>query len=75
MKTVQLHEAKAHLSELIDAVQKGEEITISKYGKPVAKLTGIAIPKKRELGFYPIKFKSDFSASSSQDVIDLFYDK
>lgn len=64
MKTVQLHEAKAHLSELIDAVQKGEEITISKYGKAVAKLTGIATSKKRKLGFYPIVFKSDFSASS-----------
>ncbi len=74
MKTVQLHEAKAQLSELIDAVQKGEEITISKYGKPVARLSGIEVlSEKRALGFYPIEFKSDLLEPTSQDVLDSFY--
>lgn len=59
MKTLKLHEAKAHLSELIDAVIKGEEIIISRHGKPVAKLTGLSTPGQRELGFHPIQFHSD----------------
>ncbi|MEM7765899.1 MAG: type II toxin-antitoxin system prevent-host-death family antitoxin [Pseudomonadota bacterium] len=40
MKTVGLFEAKTHLSALIEAVQRGETITITKRGKPVAKLVG-----------------------------------
>ncbi len=74
MKAVELDEAKTKLSELIKAVQRGEEIAISKSGKVVAKLTFVAPPKKRDLGFYPIEFTSDFSAASPQDVIDLFDD-
>ena len=74
MKTVQLHEAKARLSELIEAVQQGEDVVISKYGKPVAKLSAVAAPTERKLGFYPIAFESDLLEPTSQDVIDSFYD-
>ena len=74
MKTIQLHEAKAHLSELIEAVQRGEEVVISRYGKPVARLSAVAAPGERELGFYPIEFRSDLSAPTDQDIIDSFYD-
>jgi prevent-host-death family protein len=35
---VNIHEAKTHLSKLIERVAAGEEIVISKAGKPVAKL-------------------------------------
>ena len=73
MKSVQLHEAKARLSELIEAVQQGEDILISKYGKPVAKLSAVAAPGERRLGFYPIEFKSDLLEPTTQDVIDSFY--
>ncbi len=73
MKSVQLHEAKARLSELIEAVQQGEDIVISKYGKPVAKLSAVAAPGERRLGFYPIEFESDLLEPTSQDVIDGFY--
>ena len=73
MKTLQLHEAKARLSELIDAVIKGEEIVISRYGKPVAKLVGLAT-EKRELGLYPIDFTSDLLEPTEDEIIDAFYD-
>ena len=73
MKTLQLHEAKAHLSELIDAVMEGEEVIISRYGKPVAKLVGLNEPKERELGFYPIDFQSDLLEPTDDDIIDAFY--
>ena len=38
MHTVSIAEAKAHLSELIERVEKGEEILITKRGKPVVRL-------------------------------------
>ncbi len=39
--TVNIHEAKTHLSRLLERVKNGEEITIAKAGKPVARLTAI----------------------------------
>lgn len=38
---VNIHEAKTHLSRLLDRVQAGEEITIAKAGKPIARLTAV----------------------------------
>ena len=35
---VNVHEAKTHLSQLLARVERGEEITIGRAGKPVAKL-------------------------------------
>lgn len=37
-KTVNLYEAKTHLSQLVDRAAQGEEIVIAKAGKPKAKL-------------------------------------
>ena len=42
--SVRAYEAKKHLSELLDKVEAGEEITITKHGTPVAKL----VPVKKE---------------------------
>ena len=39
MRTVGAYEAKTHLSSLLDEVAKGEKITITKHGVPVAVLT------------------------------------
>jgi prevent-host-death family protein len=36
---VNIHEAKTHLSRLLERVQAGEEITIAKAGKPIARLS------------------------------------
>jgi prevent-host-death family protein len=38
MKPVQIAEAKAHLSALVERVESGEEIVIARRGKPVARL-------------------------------------
>jgi prevent-host-death family protein len=37
--TVNIHEAKNHLSRLLERVRSGEEIIIAKAGKPIAKLS------------------------------------
>ena len=42
MITVGAFEAKTHLSTLLDRVAKGEEVVITRHGKPVARLVGVA---------------------------------
>lgn len=49
-RIVNVHEAKTHLSRLLDEVARGDEVVIAKAGKPVARLTAIAAPGKRALG-------------------------
>lgn len=47
MIAINLAEAKAHLSELIDRVEAGDSIDITRRGKPVARLSAAAMPRKR----------------------------
>lgn len=47
MNAVNLADAKAHLSELIDRVEAGDFVEITRRGKPVAWLTAVARPRKR----------------------------
>ena len=49
MKTVNVHEAKTRLSELLKKVEAGEEIVIARAGKPVARLVPAAKTRKRVL--------------------------
>jgi prevent-host-death family protein len=46
---VNIHEAKTHLSRLLARVQAGEEITIAKAGKPIARLSAIQDRPKRRV--------------------------
>ena len=46
MDTVGSYEAKTHLSRLLDRVAKGEQITITKHGVPVAKLVPVGTSGK-----------------------------
>ena len=46
MRAISLAEAKAHLSELVDRVEAGETIDITRRGKAVARLTAVAPPRK-----------------------------
>jgi prevent-host-death family protein len=46
MNTVSLAEAKARLSELLDRVEAGEPIDITRRGKPVARLAPAVSPRK-----------------------------
>ena len=46
MVTVNLAHAKAHLSELLDKVETGEEIVITRHGRPIAHLSSVSSPKK-----------------------------
>ena len=41
MKTVNMHEAKTHLSRLVDEAARGEDIVIAKAGRPVVRLVPV----------------------------------
>ncbi len=47
MNPISLADAKAHLSELIDRVEAGDTIEITRRGRPVARLTAVVRPRKR----------------------------
>ena len=48
MATVNIHEAKTHLSRLVEQAASGEEIVIAKAGRPIARLVPFdhAVPRK-----------------------------
>ena len=48
MTTVNIHEAKTHLSRLIEAVERGEEVVIARAGRPVVTLN-LYVPRKRKI--------------------------
>ena len=47
MQTVNVHEAKTHLSRHLEAVENGEEIVIARSGDPIATLSAYKPPRKR----------------------------
>ena len=75
--TFNIHEAKTHLSRLIEAAAAGETIVIAKAGKPVAKLTAFDAPSdkpKRRIGFLEGcgTVPDDFDTMGSEEVQRLF---
>jgi prevent-host-death family protein len=77
MATFNIHEAKTHLSRLIERVAAGEEIVIGKAGKPVAKLVPYAEEKKpRRAGSLKGKIwlAPDWdSDETNEEIARLFY--
>ena len=72
---VNIHEAKTHLSRLVDEAAAGHEIVIAKAGKPLAKLVPLSPAKKpRRLGFLKGKISvgPDFDAPLPDDVLASF---
>lgn len=72
---VNMHEAKTHFSKLIERVMRGEEITIAKAGKPVAKLVPIEKSKPvRRFGLLKgkIKIAPGFDDPLPDDVLAAF---
>jgi len=70
--TVNIHEAKTHLSRLLARVSSGEEVIIAKAGKPVARLVPIAEkPTRRNPGSAAGKvvIMPDFDAPLPEDII------
>jgi prevent-host-death family protein len=63
MTVVNIHQAKTTLSQLLESVREGEEVIISKAGKPLARLIPYQIEKKpRTPGYWKgqVKMAEDF---------------
>lgn len=61
--TVNIHEAKTHLSQLLKRVLNGEQIIIAKAGRPIAVLAPLTeAPACRRPGHDALEFSPDFDA-------------
>ena len=60
MATFNVHEAKTHLSRLLERAERGEEIVIARGGRPVAVLTAIEAPARRRPGHDRVVIHDDF---------------
>jgi prevent-host-death family protein len=74
VKQVNIHEAKTHLSKLIEDVEAGEDIIIARAGKPVARLTAFMLPKGIQLGLLKGKLtvREDFDAPLGVELMAKF---
>jgi prevent-host-death family protein len=76
MRTVNIHEAKTHLSRLVDSAAKGEPFIIAKAGKPLVKVVPIDAPAApRRLGFMRGQFTvpEDFDTMYQEEIEKMFY--
>lgn len=80
METVNIHEAKTHLSRLIEKAVKGQPFIIAKAGKPLVKVEAIVPedPKPvRRFGFLEGQFSvpDDFDEMGREEIEAMFYGK
>ena len=78
MQPVNIHEAKTHLSRLVDKAAKGESFIIAKAGKPMVKVTPLEdSPKKplQRIGFMAGEFTvpDDFDTMFQAEIEAMFY--
>jgi prevent-host-death family protein len=76
MKTVNMQDAKTHLSRLVEAAAKGESFIIGKAGKPLVKVVPVDAPTApRRLGFMrgAVTVPDDFDTMDQEEIEKLFY--
>ena len=74
MRTVNMHEAKTHLSRLVDEAAKGEPFIIAKAGKPLVKVVALdAPPAPQRMGFLAgeIAVPDDFNQMGAAEIAAL----
>jgi prevent-host-death family protein len=77
MQIVNIHEAKTHLSRLVEQAARGEPFIIAKAGKPLVKVTAVDVPSahgQRRLGFMTghIAVPADFDRLGQSEIEHLF---
>lgn len=69
MTTYNVAEAKAHLSQLLEAALKGEEVIVARAGRPLVRLVPVNAPAVRDLGFLDLPTPDDrFEPLSDADL-------
>jgi len=73
--TVNIHEAKTHLSRLLERVESGEQIIIARAGRPIAQLGPISRP---DTVFGALKgqveYSNAFTEEAEAEVLGMFDD-
>jgi prevent-host-death family protein len=74
MTHVGVHEAKTHLSKLLRRVAGGEEVVITRGGRPIARLVPVVEPTRRKLGGDRGRFEvpDDFNAPLPDEILATF---
>lgn len=75
MKTVNIHEAKTHLSRLVEEVAAGGEVIIARNGKPVARLLPVVkrpVPRQPGLWRGQVRIGDDFDAPLPAELAAAF---
>ncbi|HEY4035543.1 MAG TPA: type II toxin-antitoxin system Phd/YefM family antitoxin [Ktedonobacteraceae bacterium] len=75
MRQVNIHQAKTHLSQLLEDVARGEEIVIAKAGKPIARLVAVTAtsqPRQRGLLKGRITIATNFDAPLPEEILTSF---
>ncbi|NDJ56842.1 type II toxin-antitoxin system prevent-host-death family antitoxin [Enterobacteriaceae bacterium 4M9] len=77
MKVVNIHEAKTHLSRLVEMAAQGESFIIARAGKPLVKVTALGVPEsgqEQRLGFMAgaIHIPEDFDQMAAKKIEALF---
>jgi prevent-host-death family protein len=67
METVNIHDAKTHLSRLVDRAAKGEPFVIAKAGKPLVKVVPLDAPTNREASRFGFLRDADFRVPDDFD--------
>lgn len=71
METVNIYAAKTRFSELVDKAAAGQDVVISRHGKPLARLTQLAEPKQHvRFGVLTgkVRLSPDFDAPLPDDI-------
>ena len=72
MRSIQAAEAKSHLSSLLDEVERGETIVITRHGKPIARLVPDADDRAARIARLKIEmeaFRKTISGISIEDIL------
>ncbi len=74
MRTVNIHEAKTHLSKLLEEAVNGEPFIIAKAGKPLVVVTKVDAKQLRRTGFLEGRFSvpDDFDQMGAEEIVRLF---
>ena len=74
MKTVNMHEAKTHLSRLVDEAVKGEPFVIARAGKPLVRVSPIEAAPAKRTGFLKgqVDCPDDFITMGEDEITTLF---
>ena len=76
MTTVNMHEAKTHLSHLVEQAARRETVVIAKAGKPLVKLVPVDVPARpSRIGFMKgeITVADDFDTMGQDEIERMFY--